>query len=238
MEKADKTVLEYQQRLRNAAVELSLVAERERRIIAGEVHDNVSQELAIAKLRLSQLCDEAQGELFTSLDEIRTCISNALQSCRELTYNLATPSLYKLGLIPAVKNLVADFRGRHQLQIEEHFAKYDTPLPPTTEIILYRTIREMLLNIVKHAQANKVAISISVSKNYIRIAITDDGVGFDAEGVLGESSIKNGLGLFLVRERLRHIGGSLELKSIIGKGTAVSLRAPLASAKHRLEQAE
>lgn len=224
-QQSDVSVSEYQSRLRRAAIEISLASERERREIAGDVHDNISQELAIANLRLSELCTGADSELQAALNEIRARVACALQACRALTYNLATPALYKLGLIPAVKNLISDYGKTHGLKFSADISTDKIVLPRATEVVLYRVIRELLVNVVKHAQAKSVKLSICRVGSQLRIAVADDGVGFDVAST-EKWPPESGLGLFLLRERLWHLGGSFELNSAPGTGTMAILTAP------------
>lgn len=224
---ANIAISDYQSRLRNAAFELSLSGERERRSIAGEIHDNIGQELAIAKLRLSKLRAETSGKIRAELDEIAAQIANSLVSCRRLSHDLATPALYKLGLVPAIKNLIAALNRDQQLCVSLNCDNEEVPLPNNTRIILYRVIRELLINVLKHAQASNVAILVTREDHAIKVVITDDGIGCDAHDASTDSGPERGLGLFLVRERLLHIGGSFAWESAAGKGTKATMVAPL-----------
>ncbi len=228
---ADSVVLEYQSRLRRAAAELSLSAERERRAVAADLHDNIGQELAIAKLKLSKLRGETIGTIGPELDEIVAQLSRALSSCRRLSYGLATPALYKLGLVPALKNLIATLNKDQDLDISLRFESEDTPLPVASRIILYRAVRELLVNVLKHAQATSVEISGTQVGELLTVVIADDGIGCDAARSFVDTNPEQGLGLFLIRERMWHIGGSFELASTPGKGTRVTLVVPLGDAQ-------
>ena len=224
---ADVVILDYQSRLRSAAVELSMSAERERQAIAGDLHDDIGQALAIAKLKLSKLRGETNGTVQATLDEIMAQIGAALGSCRSLSRNLATRSLYKLGLVPAIKDLVALLNQDNKLDISLHFYIEDIPLSRTTKIILYRVVRELLVNILTHAEASHVEIYGTRVGDMLCIDVADDGIGCDVHSTINDSSPESGLGLFLVRERMWHIGGSFELKSTVGEGTRATLVAPL-----------
>jgi signal transduction histidine kinase len=97
------------------------------------------------------------------------------------------------------------------------------------EIVLFRSVRELLVNIIKHAKARKVKITIRVNKDNLRIRVADDGIGF-RQGNKGTKAYKNNqFGLFNITERIRHLGGRLEVDSQKGKGTMVTLVAPLKS---------
>jgi len=97
------------------------------------------------------------------------------------------------------------------------------------EIVLFRSVRELLVNIVKHAKAKKVKITIRVNKKNLRIRVTDDGIGFSPEKKANRAYRDQQFGLFNITERIRHLGGRLEVDSQKGKGTMVSLVAPLKS---------
>jgi len=100
------------------------------------------------------------------------------------------------------------------------------------EIVLFRSVRELLINIVKHAEAKKVKIIIRANKKNLRIRVTDDGVGFSPEAKSARTYKDHQFGLFSITERIRHLGGKLEMDSQSGKGTMVTLVAPL-KASHK-----
>jgi signal transduction histidine kinase len=223
----DAAVRDYQSALTRSSVELSLSAERERREIAEELHDSVGQELAIAKLRLSKLREETGGVMRAELDAIAAQISSALVSCRTLSHTLAVPALYELGLIPALKNLIATLNQDDRFHIASFFTEEDLPLGEVARIIVYRVIRELMINVVKHSRAASVDVVVTREEASLKVVITDDGVGFDTGMSQPGAAVDSGFGLFLVRQRLRHLGGSFELDSTPGRGTTVTVVAPL-----------
>ena len=148
----------------------------------------------------------------------------ALQDSRSLIFQLSPPILYELGFIPAVEWLVEQFQARHdsiRFCCNTEGLKLDLPLD--TRIILFQSTRELLYNIVKHAEAKNAQVSVEQDFNCIRIVVSDDGKGYDMHRTTKDS----GFGLFSIHERLIHFGGQLEITGDAGKGTRVVISAPL-----------
>jgi PAS domain S-box-containing protein len=220
-------ILTYQEQLRSLTSELSSIEERERHHIATELHDNISQTLAITKIKLGM----AQGltsptDWVGSLNEIGELIDQAIQYTRSLTFELSPPILYELGLEAGIEWLTEQIQEKHGIQIG--FEDDQQPKPMNEEIrsTLFKGTRELLINIVKHAQASKAKVSIWREDNSIRIRVEDDGVGFStSEGKeLGKTA---GFGLFNIRERIKYLEGDMVIESEPGRGTRVTLSAPL-----------
>ena len=148
----------------------------------------------------------------------------AVKQTRTLTFDLSPPTLYTLGFEIAIEELLERFCEEHKM--EYSFRNSDEPKPLTTpvKVLLYRSIREMLINIAKHAKAKLVKVALARNNNDMQVIVEDDGKGFDSSV---PTEKPKGLGLFSVRERLRHIGGKLEIESKRGKGTHITLTAPL-----------
>lgn len=221
---AQERVIADQKQLRLLTAELLLTEERERHEIATALHDSLGPILAFSKRELGTLQKFAPPQIAEALRNVSDNISEAVKQTRTLTFDLSPPTLYTLGFEIAIEELIERFCEEHQL--EYSFRNSDEPKPLTTpvKILLYRSIREMLINIAKHAKAKLVKIALARNNNDIQVTVEDDGKGFDAS-VLSEKP--KGLGLFSVRERLRHIGGKLEIESKKGKGSHITLTAPL-----------
>ena len=101
------------------------------------------------------------------------------------------------------------------------------PLDDDIRVLLFRNVRELLINVVKHAQANKVKVSIRKVKDNIRVSVEDDGVGFDPVEVASMATKKAEFGLFSIRERLEQLGGLIEVDSELGRGSKITMTAPL-----------
>jgi PAS domain S-box-containing protein len=225
---AEKQILENQGQLKSLASELILAEERERGRLAVHLHDEVCQNLAFSKMKLQMV--KAKGGEQTQLDDMTDVIDNLSQTMkdvRSLTFELSSPILTEFGLVAAVprwlKEQVEEKHGITTVFTDDGQSK---PLGEDVQALLFRSIRELMANIVKHSQAKQVAIAISRTEDEIQIQVEDDGVGFAPDKVvIGKGS--GGFGLFSIRERLSHMGGSLEIDSSPGQGCRSLLRAPL-----------
>ena len=214
--------------LRSLASELSLAEERLRRRIATNVHDHVGQNLAISKIKIESLRESVtSSELAEDLEEIRDLIAQTIESTRSLTFELSPPVLYELGFEAAVEWLVRQTRQQHRLSTEFKGDGQTKPLDNNVRILLFQAVRELLVNVVKHAQAQNVTVSTRRVGNEIRVSVEDDGVGFDISKTGSHDYKTGGFGLFSIRERLGHIGGRFEIESRPGQGTRVTLTAPI-----------
>lgn len=220
---AEDEIRAYQERLRSLASELTLVEERERRRLAIQLHENIGQILAFARIKLGTLTAEAAtSDLAADLNELRNQIDHTIQFTRSLTFELSPPILYELGFGDAVQWLASRFQENCGTEIEVQQEPHPTPLTDDARILLFLAVRELLINVAKHAQARHAKVVITKAEDWLRIQVEDDGVGFDVA-----KSRAAGFGLFSIRERLDHIGGHLKVKSKPGHGTKVTLTIPL-----------
>jgi PAS domain S-box-containing protein len=221
---AQERIITDQKHLRLLTAELLLAEERERHEIATALHDSLGPILAFSKRELGILQKSAPPGIVESLKNISENISEAVKQTRTLTFDLSPPTLYTLGFEIAIEELMERFCQEHKLEYSFRNSEEPKPLTTPVKILLYRSIREMLINIAKHANAKLVMVALVRDNSDIQVTVEDNGKGFDAS-VLSEKP--KGLGLFSVRERLRHIGGKLEIESKRGKGTHITLTAPL-----------
>lgn len=223
-------LLIYQDELRSLGSQLTLVEERERRNIATELHDHVGQALALTMMRLGILKEtmEAAGsaQAVGQLDRIIPMIEDLLKHTRSLTLRLSSPVLRELGLEAAVEGLSREIPKQYGIACD--FLKEDGPKPldEDTSASLFRAVNELVVNVVKHAKADKLRLNVGSDGKSIRIAVEDNGIGFDATRI---DRLKGGggFGLFSIRERMCSIGGRLEIESECGSGTRAILTAPL-----------
>ncbi len=226
----EEELLSYQNQLRSLASKLSLAEEQERRRIATELHDRISQTLAISKLKLGALLESTPSSDFEeTLREIHDLIGQTFRDTRSLMLDLSPPLLYELGLEPAVLWLVEQTSERHGMPIDFEDDEQFKPLSEDIKIVLFQAVRELLTNIVKHAQATSAKVSIRKDDQIIEISLEDNGVGFDISKTALRTDEAGGFGLFNIRERLSHFGGDLKIESVHGEGTKVTLVAPLES---------
>ncbi len=177
---AEKAMLEYQQRLRSQASQLSLVEERERRRIATDLHDNVIQGLALSMIKLDLLRESSEGIDEAQFGEVTETLSQAIEDMRNMTFDISSPTLYKLGLPAAVDELADDLICRqHSIDYEFYDDQQEKPLDDDVRVLLFQSIRELFANVIKHAEAHKVSVCIEKVGESVCTIISDDGVGFD-----------------------------------------------------------
>ncbi len=218
----------YQQQLRDLASQLSIAEERERRVIASELHDQVGQTLAAAKIKLGTLQQaDCPHAVVRGLSEVRSLIEATIESTRALTFDLVSPVLHELGLDAAIESLIEDFRVRHNLSFHLENDGQDKPLSEGARVVLFKAVRELLFNIVKYARARTVHVSVKRVDTSVCICVEDDGLGFDTPEEGFQVSPRGGFGLFNIHERLDYLGGRLDVDSQQGRGTRITLTAPL-----------
>ena len=226
--RAEEDLLAHQRRLRSLASELSLAEERERRRIAAGLHDEACQTLVLSKMKLQELPEPLPPRDAAEIARICGTLDGTLQSIRELVFDLSSPTLYKFGLEAALEELLEDrLRARHGIRCAFHNDQAPKPLAEDVRILLFQSVRELFVNIIKYAQAQNVTVDVARSGDTIKITVADDGAGFDATDILSTPSRSRGFGLFHIAERLDYIGGALDIDSCPGKGSRFTLTAPL-----------
>lgn len=219
-------LLDHQAELRQLAEELSVVQERERRTIAVELHDGVGQNLALLRMKIGQAAKTCEPQSAALFEDTRELLEDTIAQTRSLTFQLAPPVLYELGLGPALEWLSEQLTADHPTDFV--FVENGEPLSLSDDnrSLLYAAAREVMLNVVKHAEATEARVSVCWSEQDVRIEIVDDGKGLPSEG---DTPRRAGYGLFGVRERLRSLGGLLQLNSEPGQGTTAWIDVPLAT---------
>jgi PAS domain S-box-containing protein len=227
--RTEQKLLEHQAELKSLASQLSLTEERERHRLATDLHDQISQSLVISKIKLDQLHkSSASDELNESLKDISNCLGQIIDDTRALTFDLSYPILYELGFEAAVAEWLADqIQEKHGIRTEFVDDGRNKPLDDDICVLLFRNVRELLINVVKHAQADKVRVSIRKIKDNICISVEDDGVGFDPVEAASLATKRAKYGLFSIRERLEQLGGQIEIDSKMGNGSRIKMKAPL-----------
>jgi signal transduction histidine kinase len=231
--RAEKRAREYQAQLKSLASQLTLAEERERRRITTVLHATIGQSLAISKIELDALRHSVSpkdpGQV---LKEVSDSLGKDIDNIRSLMFDLSFPILYELGFETAVAAWLTDqIQEKHGIATEFQDDEQPKPLDDDVRVFLFRDVRELLINVVKHAQAKKVKVSIRKVGSEMYVSVEDDGLGFDPEKVAATAVREGGFGLFSIRERLEQLGGRLEIESEPGCGTKVTLIAPLRQEK-------
>lgn len=227
LHKAEETVRHGQadlkvsrERIRDLGGRLLAAQDAERSRIALELHDDISQQLAVLTMNLQMLCGFGSSHEDDAELVAREALGHAdgiAHSLRDLSHRLYPTKLRLLGLVPAIASL------EHDLSTADLAVRFthDNVLPGLTHdltLALYRVVQEALKNAITHSDAREVRVHLEGRGGALFLSIVDDGVGFDVETALGE-----GLGLISMRERLDPVGGALTIKSIRGAGTRIEI---------------
>jgi signal transduction histidine kinase len=216
--------VELSQRVaRDAMRRVVQAQELERRGLARELHDETGQALTSILLGLKPL-EEALADhpARAALAELRALVVGALQDVRRLAVELRPAVLDDFGLGSALERLTDSFAEQRDIRVDFHSAIGETRLPNEVETTLYRVVQESLTNIVKHANARNVSVSVARREFTVAAVIEDDGAGFDQRAVR-----EGGVGLLGMRERLALVDGRLEIESRPGAGTTIVAEVPL-----------
>ena len=226
LEEANVTLERSRHELRKLASELVMSEERERKRIAGVLHDEIAQTLAAARMRLDLLQSmQSDQKDKQTLQEVKAFLVQSIQETRALMTDIGNPLLFDLGLKAACEALANRLMERHPVRIRCDIPDAYKHLDPDVKAILYQLVRELLNNIAKHSRAQNARVMISVEDGHFRVQVTDDGVGFDPQA-LGAPTAEAGFGLYSIRERLIAIDGSLRIESAPGAGTVVTAILP------------
>ncbi len=198
--------------------------EEERRRVARELHDDVSQRLALIEIHGEQTEREMEENpefAHQKLRELRAKIGELSRDVRSISHRLHPATIEDLGLASALRSLTEEFRARERMITT--FAQQDLPenIPTGLAIGLYRIAQEALRNVAKHAGQTHVKVSLRGGNNHLVLQVTDSGIGFDMEGA------RSGLGLISMQERARHLNAAFSIESMLGEGTKVTVDVPL-----------
>ncbi len=223
----EKEIELNQKSLQDLTTELTLTEERQRREIASNIHDNLSQSLVIARMKLSGLrTDGLDGVVDDTIKTVIGHLSDALESSRNITYDLSPPVLFELGLKEAVLWLAGKTGSEYNLKIDTSLDIGRESYSDDILILVFRTIRELIFNVVKHAQASMIKIDMKEKEGKLYVKIEDDGTGFEPDSI-GQHRKNKGFGLFSVKERMQNINGGLSIDTGPGKGTVVEFYLPV-----------
>ena len=220
-------------RLRTLATELNLAEQRERKRLATDLHDYLAQLLVLCRMTLGQAKRTGlpqRGEDFVK--ETEQTVDKALAFCRTLMTELSPPVLQERGL-PAGLLWLGEHMKRHELAVSVDIPEaFDLPLPEDRAVLLFQSVRELLINVAKHGRVKQASVRMTSEKGALKIIVRDEN-GFDlaaaaAAGADTPSTLSSKFGLFSIRERMKALGGAFELQSAPGQGTTATLTLPVA----------
>jgi len=217
-----------QAHLRFLSSELLMAEEHERRQIAMDLHDRIGQNLAVTKMKLDELRNTVpRSTNDDALGEIRDLIDQTIKDARSLSFDLNPPAVHENDLGAAIEWLAENFQQQHGILTELVDDRNLMPLEEVIHVFIFRAIQELLFNIAKHANAHRARIVIQGDEDGLLIQVEDDGIGFDHRSLKYRSGVTAGFGLSNIRDRVKGIGGRLEVESELYKGTRIPLSVPI-----------
>jgi len=217
------------------AIELNLAEQRERARLATEQHDHLQQLLVLGKLKLAGGKRGTMGRpaVEKMIHETDKVFAEALQYTRSLVAELSPPVLRDHGLGDGLRWLGGYCMEKYEMTVTVTIPKaVESALPEDQSVLLFQSVRELLMNAWKHAGTTEAAVVLEQTGDRLRITVSDKGTGFALAAVAEPAGgLSSKFGLFSIRERMRSLGGSLELASAPGKGTIATLMLPLV--RHR-----
>jgi signal transduction histidine kinase len=186
----------------------------------------MGQALALAQIKLTSVRGDLEGEARSSVDGAVELLEQAITDARGLIFELSPPILYDLGLKEALGWLAEDLQKRHGIKVEVSDDGADKRLDDAAKGVVFRAVRELLMNVLKHAQSPAAKVSLRSADGHYLIDVEDGGIGFELDSAK-EPPGHQGFGLFSVRQQITGLGGKLMIESTPGRGTLASVRIPM-----------
>ena len=218
-------VVERTAQLHHLAVQATLAEERERQAIARDLHDELGQVLHVIRIKLDTLAKRSPATEANFMGELTGLISQASGQVRSLTSQLSPPVLRDLGLVPALRWLSEEMERLYDLDVEIDAYGAGDSLTTAQSFILFRAVRELLINVSKHARVGSAVVTLRVEGEQLAVTVGDMGIGIADVGAA--LSAKQGFGFASVRERIGFLGGSMNIVARLGEGTTVIITMPL-----------
>lgn len=225
----EKQLIESREGLRKLTTSLTLAEEKTRRSIATTLHDTLGYSMvslfhAIKELRYSDLSLSEKEE---KLEHITSDMEKLIDDTRAFTFSISPPLLYELGLDAALASRCENIRNTTHIKC--HFCTHgnERKIPEDTKVLLYQMAHELLVNVIKHANAREVLVQTRWGAKKVQLLVEDDGIGFTNGTFEQKMQELSGMGLFSIRERLKTMGGNFDIVSVEGKGTTVSIVVPI-----------
>jgi signal transduction histidine kinase len=196
--------------------------EAERRRLSRELHDETAQTLSAVKLEIGMLREGASDATTGRLDHVLKLVDDGIRGIRRVMNDLRPALLDDLGLVPAIRSLADDMRGRSALIVDVDLPASTPRLAPEAELALFRAAQEALANVVRHAGATRVVLRLREEEGRLRLSVSDDGRGLPDAGADRSSR----LGLAGMRERITALGGQTSVEAARPTGVTVTVELP------------
>ncbi len=218
--------------LRRVASDFAASEDTEHRRLARGLHDRIGQPLALAVLQLGVLEDDLPAPMAARIEGVRASLKELIGTTRSLSFEISNPLLDTVGLEAALEDLAQRIEADHGVRVEIRTEeRASSGLPETTRAVAYQVVRELLVNVVKHAAAARVRLSLlragGEGDGELVVSVEDQGAGFDPNAVFAAPQAEGGSGLLGARERLYRLGGRLDVESAPGGGTRITMHLPV-----------
>ena len=222
----EEALRKSEKELRFLSAELLDAQEKERARFARELHDGIGQSLSTMKVRVETLAKIAKSDLRSiqveDLENLVPMIRQTIEEIRNTSMDLRPSTLDSLGIVPTLDWFSREFQTTYPyMQIEKEIDLQETEVPDSLKIIIYRIVQEAFSNAARHSGAEILQISLAKTDGEIRLAVQDNGRGFNLEDLLLADAATRCFGLTSMKERAELSGGSFAIESGIGKGTTI-----------------
>ena len=221
-------------RLQGRTVELARLSrhmvqqhEEERRRLSLELHDETAQIFTAVKMQLGVVRERVEPALAAQVARALELVDEGMRGIRAVTNDLRPSLLDDLGLVPALRSMVADFSERRGVRATLDTPEHIPPLSEEAELALYRALQEALSNVARHAPDAPVHAALTVRDGRVQLQIADSGPGFAGEHALAKAEADGHLGLAGMRERITALGGEVLVDSAPGRGVTLTIRIPV-----------
>ena len=220
-----------EQHLRLLSAKLIEAQERERKLIARELHDSIGASLTAIIYGLEDSLENASGQQARQLKEILSMARETVEETRRISTNLRPAIVDDLGILATIRWFTRQFEGLYgDIDIIQQIEVQEDAIAEPLKIVIYRILQEALNNVAKHSKAGTVRVSLRQTEGRLQLTIEDDGKGFSPEVLVCQKDTEVGMGLESMRERTELLGGSFAIRSARGEGTVVEVSWPLSPA--------
>ena len=217
------------QKAQDMALSIIKAQEEERKRVAREIHDGPAQSMANIVMRAEfclKLLDMSPEKVRDELISLQNIVRISLMDVRKIIFDLRPMVLDDLGLAPAIKRYLSNYKEQYGLQIEFLYFGQQSRLESSMEVAIFRIVQEIVSNIHKHACAKSSVVKIEMLDKKMNIQVRDDGKGFNMDKVMANKE-REGYGLIGMKERVQLLNGEINIATAPGKGTSISISVPL-----------
>lgn len=200
------------------------IQEQTRRNLASDLHDNIGQILSLTSVIVGSINLENKENATKKITEIKTLLTKSISELRQLSKIIHGEQLIRQGLLSTIEQEIAwlERNGFYSVKLTHNLASLESS-NAEKDLFLYRLLQESLNNIIKHSGADKISLHLSYSDLFMHVSISDNGTGFKVEEKMNED---HGLGLRSMKKRIDLLNGSMDIDSIIDRGTTINLKIP------------